>query len=99
MKWSAAYNFSIISEIRAPRVAVRARHVTPQNEAGWHTCTAFLMISGPKTVPATGTEKGREGKGTSGKILSETKNAFRIRKWETLSQKGASESELCKVVK
>ena len=39
---------------------VRARHVTPQNEAGLHTCTAFLMISGPETVPKRGTEEGRE---------------------------------------
>ena len=63
MKWSAAYNFSIISEIRGEQYAVRARHVTPQNEAGLHTCTAFLMISGPKTVPARGTEKGSEVEG------------------------------------
>ena len=42
---------------------VRARHVTPENEPGLHTCTAFLMISGPKTVRTSGTEEGRREEG------------------------------------
>ena len=45
---------------------VRARQVTPEKEPGLHTCTAFLMISGPKTVRTSGTEEGREGKGREG---------------------------------
>jgi hypothetical protein len=43
--------------------------------------------------------EGREGKGTFGKLFSGSKNGFKIRKWNTLRQEGACESELCKVVK
>ena len=37
---------------------VRARHVTPENEPGLHTCTAFLMIPGPKRCPFEGRREG-----------------------------------------